>query len=296
MKNNGQKNTQSNSSPTAEKPDDQQAENTATNGNGSAFKELDLHDLSDNPVLIYLHDIGKVSLLNAREEKFLASRIEEARHLRKIERENAFGNAEVMLHILRQIITDRYLIDSIAGKLGLACDDSFNLSIRQAELRDIIDGVIAEELVESISADNGKISDEVWHDCIELSIYIRLLPSQLFDTIGDETSWHDIEKWTAEPANSGLLVKLESVSEYYQVHINEIKSSAAISAKRLIESNLRLVSAWPKNIILTICLCWILFRREISGWSVPLKNLNTERDSSSVPMQPGGSGRRSPVP
>jgi len=39
----------------------------------------------DDPVLMYFHDIGKVSLLTANDEKVLASKLEEAKYLKKIE-------------------------------------------------------------------------------------------------------------------------------------------------------------------------------------------------------------------
>ena len=39
----------------------------------------------DDPVLMYLHEIGKVSLLTSNDEKVLASKLEEAKYLEKIE-------------------------------------------------------------------------------------------------------------------------------------------------------------------------------------------------------------------
>src|SRR4030042_104164 len=51
----------------------------------SLDKEHIEHETIDDPVRLYLHEIGKVSLLTANDEKALASKIEEAKYLEKIE-------------------------------------------------------------------------------------------------------------------------------------------------------------------------------------------------------------------
>ena len=47
--------------------------------------ETSEHEAIDDPVRMYLHEIGKVSLLTAKDEKALASKIEEAKYLEKID-------------------------------------------------------------------------------------------------------------------------------------------------------------------------------------------------------------------
>jgi len=246
MKYADQKSPQENPEHTVKVPDNHTAEKTPGNGNGSAHEDHDIYDM-DNPVLIYLREISKVSLLTAREERMLASRVEEARYLKIMEHDGVCGDIFVMLHILHRIIASRYVIDSISRRIGLANCDSFTLTVLNSGFRDVVDGVMAEEMVDSIAADNGRTSDAVWRDCVELSIYIRLLPRELFDAIGDKTSWHDMEAWIEEPVNPGLIIKLESMSGCYQTHITAIKSSAAASEKRLVESNLRLVVSVAKK-------------------------------------------------
>ncbi len=215
--------------------------------------EHDLHDLMDDPIHMYLREIGKVSLLTAKEEQFLASKIEEAKYLGRIESlylehgEGVSPEAGVMLHVLRHLIANRYIIDTITRRLGLIQDERFNWTIRNAKLRAVVDGVMEEEFVASIAGDNGTVASEVWQDCIDLSVYIRLLPLQLFDIIGDETSWDEVESWVADPANAKFILDLQSISEQFKAHTRNIKSAAEQSERHLIEANLRLVVSVAKK-------------------------------------------------
>jgi RNA polymerase primary sigma factor len=152
-----------------------------------------------------------------------------------------------MLYLLHQLVAVHYVINTIALQLGLAHKDSFNRTIRNPKLRVVVDGVIGEEFVESIAVDNGTIASKVWQDLIDLSIYSRLLPLQLFDIIGDETSWDEVERLVTDPVNAEFLLKLRSISAQFKSHTRNIKSVAEQSKRHLIEANLRLVVSVAKK-------------------------------------------------
>jgi RNA polymerase primary sigma factor len=212
-----------------------------------------LNIVLDDPVLIYLHDIARVSLLTAKEERSLANKIEEGRYLRIIEHdEMEHGNGlspetAAMLFILNRLLVNHYLIDIINKKLGLNPGASFIRSICDSKLSEVADGVIEEGLVESIAGDNGTTTEEVWRCFIELSIYRRLLPLQLLDIIGAETSWDELELWLADPVNSDFLSKLQSMDQQFSDQSISIKRIAEKSVRHLIEANLRLVVSIAKK-------------------------------------------------
>lgn len=210
-------------------------------------------DLIEDPIHLYLREIGRVTLLTAQEEQFLSSKIEEARYLREIEglypehNEGASLEAYAMLSLLHHLVAVRYIVTTIVQRLELPHGDSFNRTIRNPKLRVVVDGVIGEEFVASIAGDNGTIAEKVWHDLIDLSIYSRLMPGQLFDIIGDETSWDEVECLAADPVKTRFLPKLKSLSEEFRTHTINIKSAATQSEKHLIEANLRLVVSVAKK-------------------------------------------------
>lgn len=220
---------------------------------GFNYEDFDLHDLPDDPIFIYLHDIGKVSLLTAKEEQSLANKIEEARYLKICEQDEIETNKGLspettsMLYILRLLLANRRLTDIIIKKLGLSPEVSFIRSICNGKLSEVVDGIMAEGLAESIASDNGITTEEVWQCFIELSIYRRLLPSQLFAIIGDETSWDELESWLIDPVDGEFLLKLQSIDEQFRSQSISIKSAAKKSVKHLIEANLRLVVSIAKK-------------------------------------------------
>jgi RNA polymerase primary sigma factor len=234
----------------------QEKEEKVTGNARPATKSIvlpDEHDTLDDPIHIYLRGIGKVSLLTAKEEKLLASRIEEARYLNRIDdlhlnNGNGFNQeSSSMLYILNHLIVVRYISSSIIRRLGLQIEKSFNRTIHNSEIRGVIDGTIGDDLIEFIAVDTRKDVSQVWQDLVDLSICSRLLPLQLFDVIGEETSWDELNCLVTEPVNSEFVAKLRSISGQYSSHIRCIKSLAEQSEKQLVEANLRLVVSVAKK-------------------------------------------------
>jgi RNA polymerase primary sigma factor len=211
------------------------------------------HDLLNDPIQIYLKEIGRVSLLNSKEEQSLASKIERARCLGKIERlypEYSNGistQTGMMLSLLRYLVENLSITKIIFERLGVECGTSFNQMIHNPKLRNLIDGTMEEAFIESVALDCGIVAAEAWQHCKDLSNYSRLLPAEVYDCIGDETSWSEMESLIDSPVNEEFLLKLQSISEQFKEHIRGIKIAAEQSEKHLIEANLRLVVSIAKK-------------------------------------------------
>ena len=207
----------------------------------------------DDPVFTYLHEIGKVSLLNADGEKYLASKLEEAKYLTKIEglhfqNDGRYPRAvSTTIYLLRHLLAARPVVDILVRRFEMATTDSFIHTIRDPKLRDAIDGVIDPELVKAITEANGKSASEVRRSLIDLSIDSRLLPSKLLESMVDGTSWSQMESWVAEPVNPEFLSQLHANSQQLKAHFTEVKRTASKAKKQLIEANLRLVVSVAKK-------------------------------------------------
>ena len=120
------------------------------------------HEVIDDPVRMYLHEIGKVSLLTARDEKALASRIEEAKYLETIEElysrnHNGYPSpTHIVIYLLRHLIAYQPIVDVLAEQLELGPTNSFTQIIYDPKLRAAIDGVINQELVKAITEASDK--------------------------------------------------------------------------------------------------------------------------------------------
>jgi RNA polymerase primary sigma factor len=203
--------------------------------------------MADNPIFIYFNDIGRVSLLTALEEKKLAGSIEEAKHLRKIDktsRENPDGmssESSAMLQILRRIISNRATIDGITQLLKMSSPDGFNKIVLNKKISGIVDGVISDEFIGQVASASGSSTEQVWQDCISLSIYRRLLPQQAYDAIGNDAGWDEVESWVSATAPSSFISKLDAIASSYRIHGSGVIKAAELSRAHLVEANLRLV-------------------------------------------------------
>jgi RNA polymerase primary sigma factor len=125
------------------------------------------HEAIDDPVRMYLHEIGKVSLLTANDEKVLASKIEEAKYLEKIEelylqRHGEYpSTVDIVIYLLRHLFASQSLINILVKKLKLTATNSFIKRIHDPKLRSSIDRVINQELVEAIAKSTRKSAPEI---------------------------------------------------------------------------------------------------------------------------------------
>jgi RNA polymerase primary sigma factor len=207
----------------------------------------------EDPVLMYLHEIGKVSLLTADDEKVLAGKLEEARYLKKIEGlqsespDGYPGAVGTTLYLLRNLLAARPLVDVLARRLEINTRDSFILIISDPRLRAAIDGVMDPEVVQAVTRADGKTESEAGQSLVDLSIESRLLPSELLEGILDGTSWKRMKSLTKEPVNSEFLSQLQAKDQQLRDYFDDVKRTAGEAEKRLIESNLRLVVSVAKK-------------------------------------------------
>jgi RNA polymerase primary sigma factor len=213
------------------------------------------HEAIDDPVRMYLHEIGKVSLLTANDEKVLASKIEEATYLEKIEelyfqRHGEYpSTVDIVIYLLRHLLASQPLISILSKRLKLAATDSFVKRIHDPKLRSAIDRVIDQELVEAIANDTNKSTPEVEQNFISFSIDSRLLPTELLKLIGEKTTWKQLESLVAEPVKSEFLSQLHTHTQQFRAHFTKVKKTARKSERHLTEANLRLVVSVAKKYV-----------------------------------------------
>ena len=233
-------------------------------------------EIADDSIRMYLHEIGRFSLLTANEEKVLASKIDVAKYLERIERLYLHRHGEypsavhVVIYLLRHLLAARPIVDILARRLELAAKDGFVERIRDPKLRAAIDGVLDQGLLKAIAEAGGTSIPEVelppardgvmvdpdaqriagaTRSLIDFSTDSRLLPPELLAVIGDETSWSQLESLVAEPVNPEFLSELDSMSQQIRAHFGKVKRAARESEKHLTEANLRLVVSVAKKYV-----------------------------------------------
>ncbi len=204
----------------------------------------------DDPVRMYLHEIGRVPLLTADDEKVLARKMERGKRINEIRQHwiQEYGRVDsatqVMLTMLKELGQASATIRLLQRELHLTSTNKFLDSLWDAKLRNNIDAEIDQQLVQTIATEMGKSVPETEQLLINLSANSNLLPKELLDLIGDGTTIEDIESLVT---NSDTIDSLRVYEAQFKASLDDIKAKAEEAQKQLIEANLRLVVSVAKK-------------------------------------------------
>jgi len=213
--------------------------------------DLEQLELADDPVRLYVRQIGRIPLLTAEEEKTLARSKEEKDYINEIEEEcfyrlrkppSAIDVVTVLLERLEQAFP---LLQAVEEYLALAPHELFAERISDPELRTALDRELSEQLIEAVSQRIDKSRSKVEQSLKDLSLTSSLLPPELTDTID-----------RGLPAKLGDLLhapdffdSLKPLEERFQRYLEGIKRKGRKAEERLVEANLRLVVSVAKKYI-----------------------------------------------
>lgn len=213
------------------------------------------HESIDDPVHVYLREIGKVPLLTAKDEKVLASKLEESKYLRKIEelyfqQYNTYPSVEdVVIYLLRHLLASKSLLDLLFKKLDLSDETGFTNFILDGKLASAINSVIDQQLIAGIAESSERDVSEIEQRLIDISLDIRLLPPEILTIIGGEISWDEVEDLIKEPVDPGFQNTLHSKNQQLKAFFDKIKKTAEKAERHLTEANLRLVVSVAKKYV-----------------------------------------------
>jgi RNA polymerase primary sigma factor len=206
-------------------------------------------EVGDDPVRLYLHEIGRVPLLTARDEKTLARRIEEGKRIAEIKRElekqgKDTSATQILLTMLRQVGQATDVIINVQEYLELPPKAKFRDIVSNEKLRAGIDGVIDQELVASIIKKTDMEAPQIEQQLMSLSVNSALLPPKLLDVIGKKASAADIAKLVE---NTDFIERLSGFETELREYLDKVEKEANSAKDHLTEANLRLVVSVAKK-------------------------------------------------
>ena len=224
----------------------------AANASESWVRQAGETDLSDDPVRMYLREIGRVDLLTANDERVLARSIELERWLTRIEAEIAEETGQppasriTVLGLLNRLYELRDAAAAIARFVGLHTDVSLSAVMNNPDLRRLIDGPIDETLVNYLS-DTIQIEPANAQELVvRLSTLTRLLPPEVINVFDDDPPVSEIDY---EITENGIEDKLAMYELLFFSHLNRVRSVSDKSREHLAEANLRLVVSVAKKYV-----------------------------------------------
>ncbi len=237
----------------------------------------------DDPVRMYLREIGKVYLLTADDEKHLARQMEEGLHLEAIEQEyqERYGHKPKAVHVAVRLLEQWTAVKPIHDAAISFIDNYETLTARRAtdeneepqrvprwrkpddrleglglsqaianpQFRGLVDGEMSLDFKRYVEEQLGSAEpaeeSQAAMSIVRLSIVTHILNQDLVEQMGEEAGGEEF----LVPPKDGLVEDLTPLEEKLHYHFSAIKDNGNRAERRLTEANLRLVVSVAKKYI-----------------------------------------------
>ena len=231
-------------------------------------------EVTDDPVGLYMREIGRVELLTTAEERTLASEIELASHLEELQRELALGlgdgdaaddvSADVAavvapwesaMLLLARITNAGPVARAVARHLELDDVPTLEDACGHPEFRAAIDGELSAELVERAASELGMTEEDAHERIVALSRDTRALPPVAVGIVVSHVPvWAELHPDNSEDSDRCTLAMLslmledprlsqrvEGMDDEIGRYFERVVEAGRRAHEHLVEANLRLV-------------------------------------------------------
>ncbi len=217
--------------------------------------ELAQHEAIDDPVKMYLHEIGKYPLLNAKLERELACKIEPYKYIENIKESyrahlHRFPSiSDYIIQLLKNLAACDTVIDKLSEHLNISRKSSFKEKLLNHKLHQAIDEFINPEVVAKIAKELNTEPPEIEKRLVDFSIYVRIMNPEIFSIIDGNLTWEKFKEIISKKPDSRFAAKIEKNCHQFQTKFEHIDEEGKEASKQLTVSNLRLVVSVAKKYV-----------------------------------------------
>ena len=214
-------------------------------------KEMPEADMGEDPIRMYLREIGRVDLLTGTQERELARQYESGRLVREIEREIQDQNGgepeawRVAARLVEMVAADSKVAGAVAGFYGIRFGGRLS-EVMRPELGEALSGVVSEELVnflvDALNAEPHVAKERLR----KFALAARLIPPDVIAAFGYDPRIAYLGKSVKRPET---VVALQERDEALHRRIESAKHDGDLAQNHLSEANLRLVVSVAKKYV-----------------------------------------------
>ena len=232
--------------------EEQEDNSGETDSDAEPEVDLDFPDMIDDPVRMYLREIGRVHLLTAKDERTLARKMECGIQIKSLEKELTIQDGwppkafEIVLLLLRRLGEAAPLADALRRRLEFSSALSLGQIRSDPDVLSTIDSEINLEMVADLAMEMDYPADDLRKDLLRLSVNSRIVPPAVFDIIDEETL---LERLPQILEDAEFIRDLRVCESSLRTNLDFVTGESAKAQRHLAEANLRLVVSVAKKYI-----------------------------------------------